>query len=401
MRPESPGKVGKVFLEHWAGLWRRLDIAWKMSLRTINRNRFRTAVTLVGVVFAVGMLIVSLFMRDMTNYMLEKQFYQDQRYDYFIHFTGPLRQAELTAVSRLDGVVKTEPVFEAPVRIHFKGRSQEELLMGMPSDVGMKVLWSDTGHPLALPEEGLLLSRSTAVKLGAGPGDTVRLESLLGLGPTRWSTMQVAGVVEEFVGGTSYTSLAQANRVVQESRLVTGAMLKVDPGFAAQLEEELKEMTGVTSIMSRQKLLDGFKEQLGYMYYFVAIMAAFAIVLGFAIVYNASVMSFAERKRELASLRVTGFTVGEVSGLLLKENLLQTLTGVALGLPFGRLLADAYISAVMQSETYAVYSFAVVVYPITYVLSALGGVLFITAACRLVLKNVGRLDLVEVLKTRD
>lgn len=401
MRPESPRKVGRVPFENWTWLWHRLDIAWKMSLRTTNRNRFRTAVTLVGVIFATGMLVVALFSNDMVGYMLDKQFYQDQRYDYFVRFTAPVQQGELLAVSRLDGVLKVEPVLEVPVRLHFRGRSQEELLVGMPPDTSMRRLWSDTGRPLKLPEQGLLVSRSTAAKLKARVGDEVRVETLLGLGPSRWSVMKIAGVNQEFVGGTSYTTLEQANRVLQESRLVSGAMLKVAPGRAGQVEEELREMTGISSILSRQKALEGFNEQLQYMYYFVSIMVAFALILGFAIVYNASVMSFGERKRELASLRVMGFTVREVSGLLLKENLLQTLAGVALGLPFGRLLAEGYINAMMRSEAYTLYSFEVVIYPLTYVLSALGGILFVTVAYRFAVKNVLKLDLVEVLKTRD
>lgn len=148
--------------------------------------------------------------------------------------------------------------------------------------------------------------------------------------------------------------------------------------------------------------MESFTEQLGFMYYFIFVMVAFALVLGFAIVYNASVISFAERKRELASLRVIGFTFQEVSGLLLKENLLQTLLGVALGLPFGRYLAGAYINAMMtSSDVYSTYSFKIVIYPLTYALSALGGILFIMAAYRLAVRGVKTLDLVEVLKTRD
>jgi putative ABC transport system permease protein len=138
------------------------------------------------------------------------------------------------------------------------------------------------------------------------------------------------------------------------------------------------------------------------MYVFIAIMVAFAMLLGFAIVYNTSVISFAERKRELAALRVMGFTVHEVSGLLLKENVLQTLLGVALGLPFGRFLSEYYIQAMMStSDVYSTYTFRVVIYPMTYFLSALGGILFITAAYRLAVRGIRTLDLVEVLKTRD
>ncbi|RYD03532.1 hypothetical protein N752_19180 [Desulforamulus aquiferis] len=126
-------------------------------------------------------------------------------------------------------------------------------------------------------------------------------------------------------------------------------------------------------------------------------MVFFAIILGFAIVYNSSIISFSERKRELASLRVLGFTNREVSGLLFKENLLQSLLGVILGLPFGLLLAKGYIQAVSTD----LFTFPVVIYPSTYLLSALGGLFFILVAHRMASRGVSKLDLVEVLKNRD
>jgi putative ABC transport system permease protein len=299
-------------------------------------------------------------------------------------------------------VTEAEPVFEVPVKIHFAGRSQEELLVGLPADTTMQKLTSKTGTPLRLPDTGLLISSSTARKLQVLVGDIVEVETLLPLGPTHRSTVKVMGFNQQFIGGMSYLTLEEANRIMQENQLISGAMLKVDLGQTSLVEAKLNDITGVSSILSRLAEMEGFTSQLDYMYVFIAIMVAFAMLLGFAIVYNASVISFAERKRELAALRVMGFTIQEVSGLLLKENLLQTLLGVALGLPFGRFLAEYYIQAMMStSDVYSTYTFRVVIYPMTYVLSALGGILFIMAAYQLAVRGIKTLDLVEVLKTRD
>jgi putative ABC transport system permease protein len=400
MRPEPPRGVGNIFLEKWTRLWHKLDTTWKMGLRTIMRNRFRSAVTLLGVIFATGMMVVSFFFQDTVNVMMDEYF--SQKYDYFVRFTEPIKESELLDIARLDGVTKAEPVFEIPVKIHFAGRSQEELLVGLPGDTKMQRLSSETGGSLQLPDMGLLISSSTARKLQARVGDEVQVETLLPLGPTRRSNIKIMGINQQFIGGMSYLTLEQANQIMQENRLISGAMLKVDAGQAPQVEDKLNDMTGVSSMLSHKKEMESFTAQMDYMYYFIFVMVAFAIVLGFAIVYNASVISFAERKRELASLRVMGFTVQEVSGLLLKENLLQTLLGVTLGLPFGRLLADYYIQAMMtSSDLYSTYTFKVVIYPLTYVLSALGGIFFIMAAYRLAVRGVKTLDLVEVLKTRD
>ncbi|MDD4766467.1 MAG: ABC transporter permease [Desulfotomaculaceae bacterium] len=400
MRTATPKAAGNIFLENWSWFWHRLSATWKMGLRTVFRNRFRTAVTMLGVVFATGMLVVSFFYQDTVDVMIDEYF--SEKYDFFVRFTEPVKESELLSISRLEGVTKAEPVFEIPVKIRQGGRSQDELLTGLRPGPGMQGLSGPDGSPLTLPDEGLLISSSTAKKLQVDVGDEVQVETLLPIGPARESKIKIMGVHERFIGGTSYLSLQQANRIMQEDQLISGAMLKTDAGLAPLVEKKLNDMTGVSSILSQRAVMESFTEQLGFMYYFIFVMVAFALVLGFAIVYNTSVISFAERKKELASLRVIGFTVQEVSGLLLKENLLQTLLGVALGLPFGRYIAGAYINAMMtSSDVYSTYSFKIVIYPLTYVLSALGGILFIMAAYRLAVRGIKTLDLVEVLKTKD
>ncbi len=400
MRAEIPKTAANIFLESWTWFWSRLSATWKMGLRAIFRNRFRTAVTLLGVVFATGMMVVSFFYRDTVDVMINEYF--NQKYDLFVRFAEPVKESELLSVSRLEGVIKAEPVFEIPARINYQGRSQDELLTGLRPGQSLQALSDPAGNPLALPDDGLLISGSTAKKLQAGAGDVVEVETLLPIGPAQTGRIKIMGVHEQFIGGVSYLSLRQANRIMREDRLISGAMLKTGAGLAPLVEDELNGITGVSSVLSRRALMASFTGLLDYMYYFIFVMVAFSLVLGFAIVYNASVISFAERKREMASLRVIGFTQREVSGLLLQENLLQTLLGLALGLPFGRYLAGAYINAMVTgSDVYSTYSFKIVIYPLTYVLSALGGVLFIMAAYRLAVRGVKTLDLVEVLKTRD
>ncbi len=397
MRPEPPGGIGRMFLEGWPWIWQRLDATWKISLRTINRKRGRFGITLLGVVFAVGLLVLSLFMNDAVDYMIKKHFFEEQRYDLLVRFNQPVKEQELYNISRLEGVVKTEPLFEIPVKIYLNGRSEDDLLLGLPPDTTLKKLVGIDEKHLALPEDGILVSARTAKRLGLETGDWVEVETLLGLGPARWTTLTVAGVNRQLVGGGSYISLDLANRVMQESGVVSGAMLKVDPGKTGSVEQELSDMTGVSSISSQRKELDNLNNSMDSMIYSVTMMIVFAALLGFAIVYNASVISFAERRRELATLRVVGFTNPEVSSLLFKENLLQSLLGVALGLPFGRFMTEWFVQGVSTD----LYTLPIVIYPQTYLFSALGGVMFIMAAHFLAARGISRLELVEVLKNSD
>lgn len=397
MRPEPPRGAGRIFLEGWLWLWRKLAPAWRMSLRTVVRNRLRSLVTLAGVTVAVGMLVVSVFTFDAVDYILERHFFQEQRYDYLLRFTGPVKETELLFISRLEGVLAAEPFFELPVKIHYRDSSEDDLLMGLNPGSELKHPFSESGTPLSVPGEGVIISSRTADKLGVRVGDSVEVETRLGIGPTRRAAVKVTGINRQLVGNVSYVSLAQANRMLHEQGLATGAMLKTDPGEAGTIERALNDMTGISSVLSRQKELDSFYQNLDSMLYFISIMIIFAVILGFAIVYNSSAISFSERRRELASMLVLGFTGRELSGLLLKENLLQSLPGVLLGLPCGYLMALGYLRAVETD----LYSLPLVIYPRTYVFSALIGLFFIAVAHLLATRGIKKLDMVEVLKNRD
>jgi putative ABC transport system permease protein len=217
------------------------------------------------------------------------------------------------------------------------------------------------------------------------------------MGPAHNGTIKIVGVNRQLIGGGSFIGLESANHLLQERNVISAVMIKVYPGQIGQVEKELNQMLGVAAVQSRQKEIDNFMKNMGSVLYAVFLMVLFSIVLGFAIVFNSSVISFAERQREIATLRVIGFTQGEVSSLLFKEILLQCLLGISLGLPFGRLMAEGYV----KSANTDLYTFPAIIYPLTYVLAAIGGIIFTILAHRMALKGLKKLDLVESLKNTD
>jgi putative ABC transport system permease protein len=397
MRPEAPQSIGRFVLEGWQWLWMKISPAWKMALRAVNRRRGRFAATLLGVVFAVGLLVMSLFFNDAVDYMIKKHFYEEQHYDFLVRFNKPVKEQELLDLIRLEGVNRLEPILEIPVQLTAKGNSAEDVIVGVPPELTLKQITGGSGEPLPPPADGILISQLTAQKLSVRTGDTIELETRLGLGPVRRTEIKITGINRQLVGSSSYISLAQANRILEESGVISGAMLNVDPGKKELVEKNLADITGIASISSLSKELDNFNIHLGVMSYTMALMIFFAVLLGFAIVYNSSLISFAERKREIATLRVVGYTVQEISSLLLKENLLQSLLGVALGLPFGYYLSKWYV---MTAST-DIYTIPVVIYPQTYLFAALGGIGFILIAHLTAVRGVKRIELVEVLKSTD
>jgi putative ABC transport system permease protein len=397
MRSEPPRSNGKSLLEKWPLIWNNLQPGWKMTFRNIGRNRGRFVLTLMGVVFAVGLLIISFFTNDAVDYIMKRYFYEGQTYDISIRFNSLIQENELLNISRIDGVLKVEGFLELPVKIHHQGKTQDEVLLAYPADLSMKTVESGTGQLIQIPFDGILINQRTAAKLGVKEGEVVEVETLLPIGPIHRDIVQIKGETRQLIGGGSYINLERANRILQERNLVSGAMIKVEPGKVGFVEGEINKMLGVASVLSRQKELNNFEKNMASMTYSVSIMILFAVVLGFAIVYNSSVMNFAERQREIASLRVIGYSIKELSSLLLNENLIQSVLGVLLGLPFGRFMAGAYVNSISTD----LYTLPVIIYPLTYLFSALGGIIFIMLAHRFAIKGIKELDLVATLKNSD
>jgi len=126
-------------------------------------------------------------------------------------------------------------------------------------------------------------------------------------------------------------------------------------------------------------------------------MLMFAVILGIAIIYNTSVMTLNERQREMASLRVLGYSKGEVAGLIRKETWLQAVIGIVLGLPSGKAVATAYLA----SATTEMYSLPAVIYPRSYLMVAIVAFIFVWLGQNLSIRKAGKLDMVEVLKNRE
>ncbi|HAA09559.1 MAG: ABC transporter permease [Syntrophomonadaceae bacterium] len=397
MRPEPPVLGRHNMLENWTWLWQRLDSSWKMGLRSIFRNRVRFAVTVLGVVFTVCLLIFALFMNDAVDYLLKQSFTLNSRYDYMVRFTKPVKYTEMTDWSRWDEVQKMEPILEVPVKIKAGDRSEEELLTGLKVNGTLRHIYDMHGQQHQVPEQGILLSQRIADKLGLKPGDMVEVQTTLGIGPSRTGYLPIVGTNDPMTGSGSFVSWDTANRLLGENQVVSGVMLKLESPEMSEVESRLYAMNGVSSVMSPQREQAGFVQYLDTMIVFIVIMVLMAGLLGLAIVYNTSMMTFQERRRELASLRVIGYSQREVASLLRKETGAQAILGIIIGLPAGKVMG----AAIMASVSTDLFSLPAIIYPRTYIMAALLAVIFVWMGQQLAIRKTEQIDMVEALKNRD
>ena len=397
MRPEPPKAGTKSWLERHIKSLDKISVGWKMTIRNMFRNKVRTLITQLVVIFAVGLLVCSFFLNDAADYMMRKTFYESQSYDMTIRFDTMQPERELLNIGRIDGVQRVEAFMEIPVRIYYQGRYEDDVLIAYDTDLSMKKLENTQGEQIHIPAEGLLLNQRTKDKLGVASGETVEIETLLSYGQTNWSKTLIFGSVNQMIGAGSYIDLQQANQIMKEQKLVSGAMLKVDQDKISHVETEINKMLEVSSVLQQRKEVANWEQLLQTLDISTGIISLFGILLGLAIVYNSSVMNMSDRRREIGYMRAIGFSSNEISRLLFRENIIYLIFGTILGLPFGRQLVGAYMKSVEND----LYTLPIIIYPRTYVLATVGGIIFILIAHFLSTKEIKKMDLVEVLKSPE
>lgn len=397
MRSQPPLSGKSVPLESWPWLWKRLNTSWKMSLRSIIRNLPRFAVTVIGIISSVVLLVFACFTSDATDFLLNQNFNQINRYDYLVRFTEPIKHTEISNWNRWDEVQRMEPMLELPIKLRAGEKTEDELLVGLNPSNKLKRIYDKFGQEWQVPVEGVLISKRVADKMGLDVGDEVMVETTLGIGPSHKSHLTIVGEYEPMTGSGSYISLKTANRILREQEVVTAVMLKLDAPAMPAVVSRLEGIRGVNSVSSPVQEREALEQLMGTMVASIGVMILFAGLLSLAIIYNTSVMTFNERQRELASLRVLGYSQREIASLLRKETWIQAVIGIGLGLPVGKAAGAAF----MASASTDLYSFAAIIYPRTYLITAVIALVFVWMGQQLSIRKIKNIDMAEVLKNRD
>lgn len=395
MRAEPPAKFQPTWIER-AGIHRLLSQAGRMILRNVARRPGRAIFSIIGIAFAVAILVVGRFTEDATMYMADLQFRTVQTEDAMVLFTNPTRRDAKTSLEKLPGVLRAEPFRVAPVTLRSGHLSKRTTITGLLKDSEMRRLVDKNMRRAEVPAEGIVLTTYLGELLGLRAGDAVTVEALDGRRTTR--EVVVVHLLDELMGASGYMEIGALNRLLEEDNTISGAYLAVDAARSEQLYQELKRTPAVAAVASREAVLSNFnktmEENIGTMRSFQVIFAA---IIALSIVYNNARIALAERSRELASLRVLGFSRAEVSWLLLGELAIVTLAAIPVGLALGHFLAWS-ITAAFKME---MFRMPFVIYGSTYAYATVVVLIAATASALVVRRSIDKLDLVGVLKTRD
>jgi len=395
LRPPAPAAFRPLMIERlgYAGL---LTPAQRMIMRNLERKPLRAATTVAGIAGSVAILIAGTFWSDAIEWFMDVQFNMVQRAQVNVGFAEPVPREARWELARLPGVKQVEVTRAIPVRLRAGHRSYRTALIALADDALLqRILDAELREAKPAPGSVLLTTR-LAERLGVAPGDEVMAELLEGKRVKSW--LRVGGTVRELAGMNAWMRLEDLNRFAREGAMVSGAGLLVDRAQEGALLERLKQMPAAAVVIVNRTLVDTFRETSAKnVLFFTAILSAFAATIAVGVVYNSARIQLAERAWELASLRVLGFTRGEVSVLLLGELALEIAAAIPLGFAAGYGLA-ALLLALMPHE---MIEFPLIISRPTYLYAGAVVVAAGVVSALIVRNRIDNLDMVGVLKTRE
>ena len=395
MRPPAPTMFRQGPLARMR-IFRALDQPTRILLRQIVRWPLRSLVTSAGIGMAIGILIISIQWLDAIDKIVDVYFLQAQHNDVSVGFAEARSADAEISLSHLPGVITTEPMRTVATKIRFGGREERKLIQGVPSIQNLHHVYDINGYSVDLPPDGLVITKTLGELLRIGPGDIVTVEALQGRRPTR--DIPVTGMFETYIGSSAYMNIDALNRFMGEGPTINTVHLRTDAMHRAELFRAMKEIPMISSVNLIEAAVQTFRDTMAEsMLIFISFFVIFSCTLAFGVAYNAGRITLSERGRELATLRVLGFTRAEISYILLGEIGMLTLLALPLGCAIGYSLA-LLITDAFKTEMFRV-PFAIL--PDTYGISMLVVLGATLVSAFVVRQRLQHLDLIAVLKTRE
>jgi len=431
IRTEVP-LAGRVPLIESLFPWlRRASYTWRLPLRNLLRSPKRTFSTIAGIASAMTLILVSLGLMDSTEAMINFYFDRLLRYDALVAFIHPQTEAQISQIKTWRGVRRVEPTLQVPVKLVHGDREKATVIFGVQRDTQLFNLIAFDGSRVSIPRTGIAMGDALMERLGLSLGQPVTLtlpEKTIPemaappgvqLPPSamegyRRQVLSRSRGLQEItfrrqvrvarrtylpIGNMTVMSIEELRRLFGRELefppdATTAIMLKVDPRYLDEIEQNLYNLSGAASVVNSRDMRQEIDEMMETSNTFIAVMFGFAIVLAFIVIFNSTTMNILERTRETASMRALGVSRRQVAWMLTIENLSAWVVGTIVGLAIGRGMAGYFVQ-LYESETFHMQT---VVFARTYIWTVVGILLTVLASQIPGIRYLSRLDLASATK---
>lgn len=406
MRPPPPEKGGKIMLERGflQPLWRKLPFTFKLILRAIFRNPFRSSVTFGSSFIATTIMIESLAMGAAIGVLIDREFQQAKKQDLTVILREPQQliscQRELQTLA---GVGRVEGQLTVPASLISNvgqlSREREVLLVGLSEHPQLdNPLWLSPkiAEGFDADQKGLYLSKKLASVLGLRVGESVEVR--LRRGTRRSLSLPIIGIVDTSLGLGCYTSSSQLSRLIGEAGVADKILLEAKPAARPKLVAELARRPEVLSITWRSDQLlqmqTTLQRNIGLMLNVIIVFCGF---LAFGAVLNTALVALAEREREVGTLRVLGYSPLAVTAIFSGESLLLNVLGITCGWAGGAALTYG----ICRAYDTEIFRLPFVFNPGIVAIASATMLIFLATSQAALASIVRRLPWLDVLKIRE
>lgn len=369
-----------------------LPLWLRLPLRNVLRMRRRTLTTGLGIVFAFVLVLMVWGLFDSMNYFVSHTFEEVERWDVTATFERPQTPEILEAVRGWEGVTAVEPLVQLPVTVAAGDAEEDVLLTALRPEQEMHTLElpAGTAPTEALGEGEIVLTDALAGQMGVAVGDEVAVDTPFGR-----QTFVLSSTVEEMMSPVVYVGLEQAQQMApMPAEIFNGLYLKVAGGRASAVKADLYGLPDVAGVQLKREMREDVESLLGLFYVFMGVMLLFALAMAAALIFNAMTVNVLERQRELATMRAIGAGGRRIAAEIAAENVILWLLALIPGLLLGRWVA------IQMGEAFSaeLFSFSIVIYPASYVITAVGILATMLVGALPAIRRVNRLDLAEATK---
>jgi putative ABC transport system permease protein len=393
MRPEAPPNYRRTPLEH---IYVFLRPVVRMVLRDAQRRPGRLLLSAASIALATAIVVAGRVMGDSMDEVLRLQYEVSHREAITVVLDDSHPWQAVRDAAHIPGVRYAEGERQVPVRLRASQRNRTTAILGIDRGMDLHRVLGADHRPLELPASGLSLSRPLGESLRVRAGDEIEVEVLES--ERRKVRLPVAALVDDFLGIAAYMDATELAHLMGESPRANVILLAVDRDDIDDVTHRLGALPAVASI-SRPSVDRGLvrAEEGDVLVVMQVILAMFATAIAVGVVYNNARIAFELRSRDLATMRILGFTRGELAFVLLGEQAIQVVLGIGPGLYLGRVIGGLSLASIDRE----LLRIPVSITPASYV----GGACVVTLAALMsaliVRVQSDRLDLVAVLKARD
>ena len=410
MLPRAPKSGKRILLERITPLWERLSFTWKVTCRNIFRYKKRLIMTVIGISGCTALLLTGLGLHDAINDIIDIQYGEIIQHNAIITLEDKLHEEERTQLDELlaqSGAIESSTDAYTETMLASGPRASDKRIdIVVPDDpeafAQMKVLRTRKGHePLSIEGDTVLLNEKMAQELGIGVGDVIRVspQDSMGNATSTVYEFEVGALVENYIYNYIYMTEDTYERVVGKPARMNAIYANIthDTDTRSRLDEQLRASSAVKTLTYNDEVIDTYRTMLRSVDLIVVVLVVSAAALAFIVLYNLTNINIEERIREIATLKVLGFTRRETNEYIFREIALLAIIGAALGLVLGVFLEGFVVTTAEVDQV----MFGRAIHPPSFVWAFVMTLVCSAISMLLMLPKLAKVDMVESLKSNE